>query len=449
MSKRNLEKDDEEEEEEECNRIGILEQIYNIIFKSFISDFINEEEGKMDHVVEEKGKMDHVVEEKGKMDHVVVVKGDEEEERDEEFKEVEKYVFITAGCHGSMKKILLRKGTKRRIVDDSVHLHLNEGSTFTKKTIADPGEGAMVLLCSLRNIAPVKNKAESPRELPRTHADVEAYIKSLETQEDLSELQEITEKKLSPVDGTQSNYDIKKLSVAIIKDFIKKGKDFEETYPTQPQILEINARTNFVFDQIEGKINSENTEDRIKKSHTVKIHEGLTDYWTSYYSSSSYGGLVISFLLGGKMKSYNIFLWSDIDTLQDDLKSQLSDDKDERLKKRLDNAFKKINDLLTDGISEQTGEENYDEKTDKFHWVSTLELFKIIECIQRALPSKTFFIMTDLACKPMQEVTPGTAKDRVKITEIKIGYGGFRKNKSKKNKSKKNKSKKNKSKKNK
>jgi hypothetical protein len=399
---------------------------------------VDEKEGKMDEeerrVYEEERRVDEeerrVDEEEGKMELTKSV--------------VEDYVFITAGCHGSMKKILLKKGG---IVDDSVNLRLNPGSTFTKKTIADPGEGAMVLLCSLRNIAPVQNKAETPRGLPRTHADVEAYIKNL-TPEQREDLKRITGEKLFPVDKRQNNYDIKQLSKAIITDFIKKDKDFKKTYPTQEQILEINARTNSVFEvitHIETPKNTktpENTEDRIKQSHTVKIQEGqLTKYWTSYYSSSSYGGLVISFILEDEMKSYDIFVLSDIETLQDDLKSQLSDDRDIE---ELDSDFDEIIEMLTDVITE----DNYDDKTDKFHWVSTLELFKIIECIQRALPSKTKFFMTDLACKTMQDVTSTTAKKRVRMNED-IGYGGFRKNKSKKNKSKKNKSKKNKSKKNK
>ena len=431
--------------------------LHKFLFSFIASDYesVDEKEGKMDE--EER----RVYEEERRVDEEES-RGDEEERRvdEEEGKMegkmeltksvVEDYVFITAGCHGSMKKILLKNGD---IVDDSVNLHLNPGSTFTKKTIADPGEGAMVLLCSLRNIAPVQNKAETPRGLPRTHADVEAYIKNL-TPEQREDLKRITGEKLFPVNNTQNNYDIKQLSKAIINDFIKKGEDFKITYPTQEQILEINARTNSVFDVImdietpkktkkpKNTKNPENTEDRIKQSHTVKIQEGLTKYWTSYYSSSSYGGLVISFILEDEMKSYDIFVLSDIETLQDDLKSQLSDDMDI---KELDSDFGEIIEMLTDVITQ----DNYDKDTDKFHWVSTLELFKIIECIQRALPSKTKFFMTDLACKTMQDVTSTTAKKRVGMNEEYIGYGGFRKNKSKKNKSKKNKSKKNKSKKNK
>jgi hypothetical protein len=307
-----------------------------------------------------------------------------------------------------------------------------------KKNIAKPGCRVHVDLAKEHNLKGTCSYDECTSllrdflEKSEGAPDIKEAINSL-SQEEKDEL-------ITRVSKQNYQFNPKLLLQIIIDDYISKDGNLACSYPTISQINEAYKRFR---DPLLWLSAIEQYKD-VSKITSCEPLENIEYYWeTQYFPSDSPASMLISFTIGSEIKYYDIFSTVDLEQLSYDLHGP-----NPLLAEKILSFIEEMKEQeLADGSM------NFDPSNNIFRIMETPDIFKLLKYIQDNL-NKEDVVFIDYSCKIISELEYDPDASQIYAEEQKtlsegelqkpIGFGGYRRNKSKKINQKKTKKSKNK-----
>jgi hypothetical protein len=328
-------------------------------------------------------------------------------------KGISNILFIVASCHGEIRMIGTYPETLSLI--PSSRLTSFPIKNFEKKSVGGAGCG---VLQSLSNA----NLATLTPHFPVDDPGYVAHFDSLTKDEQKTEYQQMLSQ-LNPRNFSEDNP--VRLTQEIIKQY-SEYRDLSQTYPTLESIIEqknVRILLDELGNKLYGRVDPLSTIDL--ENFTCKIQKGpsesagdsseysgivMSDYMVDLHVHT---GLIFSFVIGGKLKFYNIFYNDEIVQLINDVETTFNRSK-----------------FLRTFIEQQYSKKEYSTIHGRkcYSTISTYDILIIAQAIKSDV-GIDYVKMVDMSCRVFDAPRSNERSNarRKEIIEQNI-YGGFVKN---------------------